>query len=229
MVTKSACWVACLIALAGTATAEDVQVGKATITLAHPSEFCPLDSRQPSDSRVITIIQGLLAGRNRLLKVYALCDELLKWRSRKAPLLTDMLQYQTVIRMMNRDLARPYSRIRKPLCDEFRSQGQVILNEIAPETDKRLAAISESIKLNQRRLVGVVDGLDERCYALLLQKIQAENGTTFTQLAVFAPVLVKGRIVFTYLFTRFVESVGSEPAVKRLRAIEAALEQANDQ
>ncbi|MGI9422726.1 MAG: hypothetical protein ACR2PA_06005 [Hyphomicrobiaceae bacterium] len=216
-----------LFAMACTANAEDVQIGNASVTLTHPSEFCPLDSDQPADSRVVTFVQGLLAGRNRLLKVYALCNELPKWRSGKTPLLTDMLQFQTVIRMMSRDLSRPYPRFRKRICDEFRSQGQVILKKIAPESDKRLAALSEKIKLNRQRLVGVLDGLGERCYALLLQKIRTETGTTFTQLAVFAPVLVKGKFVFTYLFTPFEESIGSQPAVRRLRAIEAALERAN--
>ncbi|MGI9407938.1 MAG: hypothetical protein ACR2O4_16300 [Hyphomicrobiaceae bacterium] len=209
------------------AAAEDVKIGAASITLTHPDEFCPFDKSNPSDSRVISMIVGGLAGRNRLLGGYAKCDDLQRWRTGKQTLLGDMLQHQTMIALMGRDIPKPYAAYRKQFCDQFRNQGQTLIDKISPDVNKRISSMSADIAINEQRMFGVVNGEDERCYVLLLQKIKAETGETFVQLAVFSPVIVKSKMIFTYLFVRFDEEVGGQPTVNRLSKIAANMEKAN--
>jgi len=209
------------------AFAEEVKIGGATVTLTHPTDFCPFDKSQTADSRAIALIEGALAGRNRLLGAYALCDELPKWRSGSLPLLTEFVQHQTPVALMQRELPKPHTAFRKQFCDQFRGQGQAIMDKVSPEVDKRIASMSDKIKVNEQRMFGVIDGANESCFVLLLQKISTENDTTFVQLAVLAPVIVKSRLIFTYIFIPFNESIGGQPTVDRLRSLVAAMEAAN--
>jgi len=220
-------WLVAVMAVLPASAADTVKLGDVEIALTKPEEFCAFDRSQPADARAVQMIEGSLAGRNRLLGSYALCDELPKWRTGKVPLLTEFVQHQVMLALMNRPIPKPYATFKGQFCQQFKNSGQKVIDKISPEIDKRISAMSEKIKVNEQRMFGVLDAPDNGCVVMMLQRIKAETGASFVQLVTFTPVIVKTRLIFSYMFVPFKPDEGGQPTVDRLLANVEVFEKAN--
>jgi len=193
----------CLVA--GAAMAKDAKVGTTTLTLPPPTDYCELDAAQPSDARMVTAVEGMLAPTgNRLLAISADCTQLADWRTGKRPLLDNMAQYQTLVAWENGPLpAAPEATI-KEACNHMHAQGEQLVANMTPDIKARAEQVLKTVQVNEMKFLGVVGEEPRVCYAAMLQKFRTEVGTEKTQVTVFATTVVRSKLVYFYLFAPYV-------------------------
>jgi hypothetical protein len=189
------------VAALGAAAAKDARIGATSLNLPPPAGYCDLTEQQPSDARMIKVVGDLLAGRNELLAMSADCRQLQNWRAGRQPVLDDYAQYQTLIAAKDANLSRADAVKRS--CAQIRAEGEKMAAGGAQEVNKRLEAVLKEIKINESRLVGVLAEDADACYFALLQKMKTEAGADKTQLIMTAATIIKGKILYYYLYTLY--------------------------
>jgi hypothetical protein len=195
-----------LCLLNGATAAKDVKVGSATLNLVPPTGYCELEERQASDKRMLDAVRGMISGTNRLLAMSAACQQLTDWRSGKRPLLDDFAQYQTLEQMAETEVPAPYDRAIADLCSELRAQGDQLLSGMMPDIKSRAEKVMANVKVNEMRFMGVLAEDPNACYAGILQKFRTEAGTDKTQVGVFVTTIIRGKVVYYYLFSQYANS-----------------------
>jgi len=195
-----------LWALSLAASATDVRIGTTSLNLTAPTGYCELDRAQASDKRMLDAVAGMISGTNRLLSMSAECQQLRDWRTGKRPLLDDFAQYQTLEQMANTVLPSPYDSAITQICGELRAQGDQMLSGMMPDIKARAEQVMASVKVNEMRFLGVLAEEPNACYAGILQKFRTEAGTDKTQVGVFVTTILRGKIVYYYLFSVYVNS-----------------------
>lgn len=212
--------------LAGFASAKDAAVGTASLTLPPPPDYCEMDVSKTSDARMVNAIEGMLANTgNRLLAVSADCKQLADWRTGKRQLIDNMAQYQTLVAWENGPLPGAPDEVIKATCDQMRTQGDKLVADMTPDIKARAEQVLKTVQVNEMRFLGVVGEEPQACYAALLQKFKTEIGTEKTQVTVFATVIIRGKLVYHYLFAPYVDGntastllAEQQENVRRLRA-----------
>jgi hypothetical protein len=213
------------VGVLGSAAAKDARIGTASFSLPPPTGYCELTEQQPSDARMIKIVSDLLAGRNELLAMSADCRQLQNWRTGTQPVLDDYAQYQTLVAAKDANLSRADTVKRS--CAQLRAEGEKMVAGGAQEVNKRLEAVLKEIKINESRLVGVLAEDADACYFALLQKMKTEAGTDKTQLIMTAVTIIKGKILYYYLYTPYRDAGTVNSALDRHKTNVAAALKAN--
>jgi hypothetical protein len=209
MTSRSAALLVVLALAAGQAAvpvaAKDATVGTTSLALPPPTGSCELDANQASDARMMKAVEGMLAPTsNRLLAMSADCTQLDQWRTGKRPLLDNMAQYQTLTAWENTALPDTPEKTIKDACSEMRTQGEKLVADMTPDVKARAEQVLKTVKINEMKFLGVVGEDANVCYAAMLQKFHTEVGTDKTQATVFATTIVKGKLVYFYLFAPYV-------------------------
>ncbi|MEL6290065.1 MAG: hypothetical protein AAFQ42_07745 [Pseudomonadota bacterium] len=207
--------------------AVSVQIAGTSLTLPTPDAHCPLEREKPSDARVLSMVEGALAGQNRLLGIYAPCDALGDWRSGKRALLGQMVQFQSIVSIAKVTIPKPYARQYASFCSNMRKRGQEIADEVSPEISRRIAKMTETIRVSEPKVIGVRKSGGVSCIVLVAQKIAAEDGSALVQLVAYRPLILKGKFVFAYVFRDLDNGAGVKPAISELEAIADATIAAN--
>jgi hypothetical protein len=228
LVTRIA--VAVLVFVAGifAVSAKDVTIGNVSTDLTIPSGFCELDGKNPVDVRALTAIRKLVSDAgNQLLVLAADCRQLDDWRIGKRGLLDDIMQYQTPVNLLNKPLPVRPSEFIKQVCALTRSQGEKLLSAVAPDLHSHIEQTLQQVKVNETSLLGVLAEDSTACYAALLQRLRTEVGTDKVQTAVYATTIVRGKVIYCYLFAPYTgaETIGDILAKQKLNV--AALIAAN--
>jgi hypothetical protein len=213
------------IGVLGAATAKDARIGAASLNLPAPTGYCDLTEQQPSDARMIKVVGDLLAGRNELLAMSADCRQLQNWRAGTQPLLDDYAQYQTLIAAKDANLSRADTVKRS--CAQIRAEGEKMVAGGTQEVNKRLEAVLKDIKINESRLVGVLAEDADACYFALLQKMKTEAGAEKTQVIMTAVTIIKGKILYYYLYSPYKDAGTVDTALTRHKTNVAAVLKAN--
>jgi len=213
------------VGVLGAAVAKDARIGTASLNLPPPTGYCDLTEQQPSDAHMIKVVGDLLAGRNELLAMSADCRQLQNWRAGTQPLLDDYAQYQTLIAAKDANLSRADTVKRS--CAQIRAEGEKILAGGVPEINKRMEAVLKDIKINESRLVGVLAEDADACYFALVQKMKTEAGADKTQLIMTAVTILKGKILYYYLYTPYKDAGTVNAALARHKTNVAAVLKAN--
>jgi hypothetical protein len=193
-----------LIGIAAGASAKDAKIGEASIDLVMPAGFCELDEKYPADARALTSLGKLISGGgNQLLAFAADCQQLADWRVGKRAVLDDFVQYQTPVRFADKPLEVAPGAFIKQFCAVLRTQGEKLLSAAAPDINSRIEEALRLVKVNETTFVGVLAEDSTACYTALLQKLKTETGPDKTQTAVNAITIVKGKVVYFYLFSLY--------------------------
>ncbi len=203
------------------------RVGNAELSLPSPIGYCELDASISSDARMIKAVEGMLPKTNRLLAGSADCGQLIEWRAGKRQLLDDFAQYQTLVTFENQDLPVSGEAAIKETCAAMRSQGEKMTTDMMPEVKTRAEQVMKDVKVNEMRFLGVISEDKLVCYAVILQKFKAETGTDKTQITVFATTILKGKIVYSYLFAPFAGGETVTQLLAKQKAVVAMLQAAN--
>jgi hypothetical protein len=185
------------------AEARDVSVwvgGREIILVIDPDQ-CELDRTNASDKRVYDLVERGLAGRNELLLAAADCEQIGPWRDGQRPTLDDFTQVQVGLSYRNRDLTGHEVETAQEICTSLRKYGDAIVTGPMNEVRDRFNKMSEAVKLNETKFIGVVHEDPEACYASLVQRVRTDAGTDKLILSVFAHVVVRGRLLYIYRYT----------------------------
>jgi hypothetical protein len=195
-----------LCALALAAAAKPVTVGKVEMNLLPPQGFCEMEAEQPSDARMLKMLDDMLSpSGNRLLGMSADCTQLTDWRTLKKPLLDDMAQFQIASRLENVEEPAPQEAVLQA-CDEMRTQGERMVTDMVPDLKLRTEQVMKKVQVNDMQFMGVVGQDALACYAAVLQKFKTETGGEKTQVNLFATTIIKGKLIYYYLMTPYVSS-----------------------
>jgi hypothetical protein len=207
------------------ASAGQATLGGISVTLPPPAGFCELDSRQTFDSRIVTIISGLLErGGIKLLGISADCGQLADGRAGGRRLLDDLAEYLTQISAI--DKSQPIEPVAQT-CTTLRSQGKTIAANQLPDFNARLESTVQNIKINETRFIGVLAEDADACYAGLTQKARTEIGTDKTQVTTWAITIIRNRSIVVDRFAVYQNPDTVSAALARLKADVAALIAAN--
>lgn len=191
------------LTLSTPALGKDARIGQATVKLTAPAGQCELDETKAGEANIIRTVEGLLAGSNKLLGMFANCKQLTDWRAGKRPVLDDFAQYQTLASMLDAPPPPAPGEMLKEVCANMRAEGEKTVVGMAPDIKTRIEQVLKDVKLNQVRFLGVVAEEPGACYAVMVQRFKAANGKDVTQVAVYATAFVKGKIVYYYLFAPY--------------------------
>lgn len=226
--TRTCCALMALCLTCWAAAAKQDKVGDVLLNLPPPTGYCDLNEAHPSDARMLSVIGGVLEkGGNRLLAMSADCRQLEDWRSGKRPLLANYAQYQTRRAAENAPLPAAPAELIKATCQQLRAQGESAASRMMSDVQKRFDEALTTIKYNESKFLGVLAEEANTCYAALLSRIRAETGTDVAQVGMFAIMVVKGKLVFYYLFAPYVGAPGVTTQLDQLRHNVAALLAAN--
>ena len=186
-----------------TAHARDVTVsvgGRAVVLVLDPDQ-CELDRNHASDSRVYDLVERGLAGHNQLLLAAADCTQIPPWRSGDRPTLDDFTQVQVSLQFRNQDFKGRENETAKEICTALRQQGDALVSGPVGAVRDRFNQISDAVKLNETKFIGVVHEDPEACYASLVQRLRTEQGADKLILCVYGHVVVRGRLLYFYRYT----------------------------
>jgi hypothetical protein len=217
-----------LCLLCAVAVAKQAKLGAVALNLPPPTGYCELTEDQPSDAGMITAIGTMLEkGGNRLLVISAECRQLADWRAGRRPLLANYAQYQTRMALENSNLQASPTEVIKGMCAQMRAQGESFTTSVTPDVQKRFDEVMKTVKINEMKFLGVLHEDSKTCYAALMQRIRAQTGTDIAQAVVFATTIVKGKLVYYYLFSPYVSGQSVTDLLTQLRRNVAALEASN--
>jgi hypothetical protein len=213
-----------LAAAASGALAGEATLGVVSVTLPPPAGFCELDASDPQDSRMLTILSGLLEkSGNKLLGMSADCGQLADARAGRRRVLDDFAQYQTRIATMDKPPAQSVAQA----CMTLRTQGNTFVANLWPDIKTRIESAVEKAKINETSFIGVLAEDANACYAAVIQKGRTEAGTNKTQVSVFAVTMIRSRSIYVYRSAVYQNSDTVDAVLAKLKGDVAALIAAN--
>ncbi len=185
--------------------AKEARIGAVAVSLPPPPGYCEMDAAQAADARMLATVNEMLgATGNRLVVASAECKQLKEWRKGKRASIDNLAQYQTLSSLEEGQLSAPPEIAIKELCDQMRAQAEQLMDDVAGNLRDRAEKAMQSVKFEDTKFLGVIAQEPLACYGGLLQKSKAEGGAERGEVTVFATTVIKGKIVYSYLFAPFV-------------------------
>lgn len=177
------------------AESTSVKLGDVQLSLEPPSGHCFLDAGQPSDARLIGLLQSIFRAELRMLAGFADCAQLKSWRTGGRKVLDDFGQYLVPVQV----LAETYQGSPEPMvqevCKTMREQGQSLLVANQDDVKKRIKDAMEGAAMNEMTFVGVLAEDSHACYFGSLQKLTTEFGDAKSQANVTSIVFIGGKVM----------------------------------
>ncbi len=180
-----------------------VTIGRTQLSLVFPEGHCQLDPGEPADARIMSSIRGAIAGTNELVASFAECNELKGWRAGVYQTLDHFGQYMTLLQTLNQEIDTPQAAMIADICKEMRAASPADNEAIMAKSSNRLEVIMEGVKVNEQKMLGVIDEDANGCYSALFQRMQAEVGGEKQIAGVFNTTFVKGKIIYVNLYAPF--------------------------
>ncbi len=182
---------------------DSVTIGRTQLSLVFPEGHCQLDPGEPADARIMSSIRGAIAGTNELVASFAECNELKGWRAGVYQTLDHFGQYMTLLQTLNQEIDTPQAAMIADICKQMRAASPADNEAIMAKSSNRLEVIMEGIKVNEQKMLGVIDEDANGCYSALFQRMQAEVGGEKQIAGVFNTTFVKGKIIYVNLYAPF--------------------------
>ncbi|MGB0086995.1 MAG: hypothetical protein WBP94_16680 [Rhodomicrobiaceae bacterium] len=177
-----------------------VKLGEAELGLEPPPGHCFLDESQPSDARLVGLLQSIFRGELRMLGAFADCSQLKSWRTGQRKTLSDYGQFLVPLGFLDKKVdgaTKPYV---DTICDTLRQNGGELISKSAPQVKQRFEEALKGAKMNEVRFLGVLGQDDNACYFGLIQNIITEFGDPKTQVDVSAIAFISGKMIYINLY-----------------------------
>jgi hypothetical protein len=225
---RAAITILAIVCLSSNAYARDVSVGPVTIKLTTPGGACEADPGKAADARYIAGVKGMIANSgNTLLAAYADCQQFAAWRVSKLPYLPHTYQYQSFGAYAEKGVPDSPSQVIKTTCNELREQGKKYAENDFPDMRDRAKNLIKKVEVTGSAFFGVVAEDPDACYAANLQQFKISTGALVKQIALWATVVVKNRVVFYYDYAPYSDENSVNTLVEELRPQVAAFLAAN--
>ncbi len=175
-------------------------VGGTTLNLATPENNCSLNPQIPADNHMLNAVKNSIKGNTELVLQFADCQELKNWRTRKQKYLDTFGSYQSSLKLQNLDLTGKEAESIKSICDVYKKQGGTMLKNMEKDINKRVQDSFKNVKMNKIQLLGVVKENEEICAVATFQRLKTADGSTKDQINVYSITILKGKLIFSYLF-----------------------------
>lgn len=185
--------------------AKEARIGPVAVSLPPPPGYCEMDAAQAADARMLATVNEMLgATGNRLVVASAECKQLKEWRKGKRASIDNLAQYQTLSSLEEGQLSAPPEIAVKELCSQMREQTEQLMDDVAGNLRDRAEKAMQNVKFEDTKFLGVIAQEPLACYGALLQKSKAETGAERAEATVFVTTVIKGKIVYSYLFAPYV-------------------------
>lgn len=217
----------CVLSVA--ATAADVRIGDVSLHLPPPPGYCEMDAVLASDAPLIARMHTTLTNTgNRLLAMSADCAELKEWRDGRKQALDHAAEYQTVLRFENEPLPDTAENVLKSYCSGMRTLGERSMPGVPADAQERAEQASKILKPNEMIFLGVVAEEPLVCYGVILQKVKLLSDAENPQVAMFAAMILKGKILLLYLFAPYADRETVTQMLAKQRTNVGQLQRANE-
>lgn len=189
-----------IAALGAGADRSEVKLGEVKLGLEPPSGHCFLDESQPSDARLVGLLNSIFRGELRMLGAFADCAQLKSWRTGQRKTLGDYGQFLVPLDFLDKKVegaAKPYI---DTICKIMRDTGGEIISKSEADVRQRFEQALQGAKMNEVRFLGVVGQDDNACYFGLIQNIITEHGDPKTQVDVSAIAFISGKMIYSNLY-----------------------------
>lgn len=202
-------------------------IGRTQVSLVLPDGHCQLDPGEPADARIMSSIRGAIAGSNELVASFADCTELKDWRAGSLPTLDHFGQYMTLLQTLNQEIDVPRTQMVADICKEMRAASPTANDAIMSETGNRLEVLMKGVKVNEQKMLGVLEEDEFGCYSGLFQRMRSETGSDKQIAGVFTTTFVKGKIIYINLYAPFAGDDTMQKLLLRQKAIAKRFIEAN--
>ena len=217
--------VLCFISAAASGAGFETPIGGEKVALVLPAGMCRIEAANASDANYINAVESSLAGTNKLLGAFADCQQLTDWRSGNKMFLDNHGQYQAPVGML--DTAAPPGVVAE-ICGELRRQGEKVLDGMKEDLSQRMERAVKGLQVNELRSLGVVGEDPGACYSAALQNLRVEGGPEKLQHLVFAITVVKGKLLFLYVYGLHMGDHTIPALLDRVRTTVSELAKANE-
>ena len=187
--------VALVVACAAPALAEGtrtVSVIGGNVVLPIPNGYCALSESNAADKQMISLIERVNAGRNKVLMLFADCAQLQAYRTAGA----DISKYGSYLAPMSakRPVNMPRAAFAKVIGEQFQKQ-KALIEKAQQEAKRRVQNAAPGVALQDNQNLGLIHQDDTGAFTGLIQKWQAEGSGPTRLATVSGLTLVRGRIV----------------------------------
>lgn len=180
-----------------------VKIGDREVVLVLPEGHCAMDRNNPSDARVLNLIEKGTGNRNEVVVGFADCVQLKDWREGRQEFLDDFGQYQTVVAAKHQDFSANAAALIKQVCDTHRQNGEKILDTATSKVNEELRKQQETLSVNESRYLGVYSQTAAQCSSSVIQNLTTESGQSKTLFAINTTTVLNGKVVFFYVYTKY--------------------------
>src|SRR5215213_8623651 len=198
-------------------------IGEVPVHLVLPTGMCQIDAAHPEDAAYVTAIESGLAGTNKLLGAFADCNQLAQWRSSKK-MFAEYGYYQAPVGMIDSVASADMV---ADVCQELRSQGEKMLDEAQGDLTLRTQRALKGLQVSQLRSLGVIGEEPNVCYSAVMRNVDDEGEPRLQDL-VFALTVLKGKLLFLYLYAPHADDHAIPVLLDRVRMTVGALAAANE-
>ena len=188
-----------IVSVSSASHAGEVSVGPVKIKLTTPGGACEANPNTATDARFLAGIKGMIANTgNTLLSAYADCQQFADWRVSKLAYLPHTYQYQSFDAYVEKGAPDTPAQVIKTTCEELRAEGKKYAENNFPDMRDRARSVMTKVEVTGSAFIGVLAEDPDACYAANLQQFKIANGTLVKQIALWATVVVKNRVIFYY-------------------------------
>jgi hypothetical protein len=199
------------------------RIGSATLQLVLPAGMCQIDTAIPEDAAYVAAIETGLAGTNKLLGAFADCNQLAQWRGNNK-MFVEFGFYQAPVGVID---AVSTPDVVADVCRELRSQGEKMLDEAQGDLTLRTQSALKGLQVSQVRSLGVIGEEANVCYSAVMRNVDDE-GEPRLQDMVFALTVLKGKLLFLYVYAPHAGEHAIPALLDRVRVTVNALAAANE-
>jgi hypothetical protein len=219
------CLYSCLVPHRASVAAE-VQLGTTKLSLPAPAGQCELHASNPQDAPLLSTLKRMTVRNTyRILATFADCNQLKSWRSDQRGF-EIFSQYQTLQKMVDKEYP-PTRDILEKECAFMKDQTAATVKKMPKDINQRARKLSEVLQLNQGASLGMVAQDKKACYTLTLGKGEDRVGLEKTQIALMSLSIIKGKIIYFYLFAPYNTSMDVQNLLSKHRKDVGALIEVN--
>lgn len=187
--------IALVLSATGPAVADGnrtVSLVGADVTLPVPSGYCALVKSNAADNQLISLIERVNAGRNRLLLMFAECAQLKTFRASGK----DLSSYGSYLAPVSasKPVNMPRARFATIIGKQFEKQKELI-EKAMKEAKQRVRQNAPGLKLQDNQNLGLIHQDDTGAFTGVVQNWQTEGSAVSRLATVTGITLVRDRVV----------------------------------
>ena len=184
--------------------ADTVTVGSDSISVSIPKGYCNLNPNNLSDVRLIDYLKDANRNNNKVLVVFADCEQLKLWRAGSYSSLDEYGYILAPLSMINKKTKMSISNYLGLIEGVLKESNAKILNKAVGKTRVVLGRHFKLAKLNKVTTLGLFSIDDNALYTGMLAYTNNESGESKFMVGITSMTLVNGKAINLYLWKKHI-------------------------